>query len=38
MMESKRKAMEAIDLEHRLQAFERKARALTEWANEDQPG
>ena len=38
MMESKRKAMETIDLEKRLQALERKARALTEWANEDQPG
>ena len=38
MMESKRKAMETIDLENRLQALERKARALTEWANEDQPG
>ena len=38
MMESKRKAMETIDLENRLRALEAGARALTEWANESQPG
>jgi hypothetical protein len=40
MMESKRKAMETMettDAENRLQALERVARALTGWANEDEP-
>jgi hypothetical protein len=38
MMESKRKAMETIDLENRLQTLEAAARTLREWANESQPG
>jgi hypothetical protein len=38
MMESKRKAMETINLENRLQTLEAAARTLREWANESQPG